>query len=103
MTPPELLALVEGLGYRLSLRPGGLRLSGGLGEPAPAVLAMIQEHRAGVLALLVSDARDHFEERAAILEFDAGFTRAEAERRAGLEVEAMNGGWNLGGPQGVKA
>lgn len=27
-----------------------------------------------------------FQERAAILEFDAGFTRAEAERRAFLEV-----------------
>lgn len=26
--------------------------------------------------------RDQYEERAAILEFDAGFTRAEAERKA---------------------
>jgi len=33
-----------------------------------------------------SDLRDAYEERAAILEFDAGFPRAEAERLAWAEV-----------------
>jgi hypothetical protein len=86
VTPPEVLAQVEGFGYRLGLRPGGLRLSGGT-EPPPEVLALIQAHRDGLLALLVAEAeRDLFEERAGILEFEAGFTRAEAERLAGLEL-----------------
>lgn len=51
MTPPEVLGRVEGLGYRLGLRPGGLRLKGE-GEPPPEVLAMIREHRDGLLALM---------------------------------------------------
>ena len=86
MTPPEVLEQIEGLGYRLGLRPGGLRLAGGT-EPPPKVLALIQTHRAGLLALLVAEAeRDLFDERAGILEFQAGFTRAEAEHLAGLEL-----------------
>ena len=77
---------VEGLGYRLGLRPGGLRLTGGT-EPTPEVIGLIQGHRDRLLALLVMEAeRDRFEERAGILEFDAGLTRAEAEHLAGLEL-----------------
>jgi len=84
VTPPEVLAQVEGLGYRLGLRPGGLRLMGGT-EPPPEVLGLIQAHRDGLLALLVTEAeRDLFEERAGILEFQTGFTREESERLAGL-------------------
>lgn len=56
MTPREALAEVEGLGYRLGLRPGGLRLAGS-GEPPPEVLALIQEHRDGLLSLLEAEAR----------------------------------------------
>ncbi|MCK8787319.1 hypothetical protein M0638_23385, partial [Roseomonas sp. NAR14] len=33
--------------------------------------------------------RDAYEERAAILEFDAGLTREEAERLARIEVEGL--------------
>ena len=86
MTPPEVLEQVEGLGYRLGLRPGGLRLAGGT-EPTPEVLGLILGHRDGLLGLLVEEAeRDLFEERAGILEFDAGFTQAEAEHLAVLEL-----------------
>lgn len=56
MTPREALVEVEGLGYRLALRPGGLRLVG-RGEPSPEVLALIHEHRDGLLALLEEEAR----------------------------------------------
>lgn len=56
MTPREALAEVSGLGYRLSLRPGGLRLTGE-GEPPPELLGLIQEQREGLLALLEEDAR----------------------------------------------
>ncbi|MEM7422188.1 MAG: hypothetical protein AAF334_00615 [Pseudomonadota bacterium] len=38
------------------------------------------------LAALTEDQRDAFEERAAILEFEAGLPRALAERRALAEV-----------------
>lgn len=34
-----------------------------------------------------------FDERAAILEFDAGLTRAEAERLAGVEITEQRKGW----------
>lgn len=33
--------------------------------------------------------RDAFEERAAILEYDGGFSRSEAERLARIEIEAL--------------
>jgi hypothetical protein len=38
----------------------------------------LREHKTEVLEML----NERYEERAAILEFDAGFSRAEAERRA---------------------
>lgn len=56
MTPREARAEVEGRGFRLALRPGGLRLTGA-SEPPPDVLALIREHRDGLLALLEEDAR----------------------------------------------
>lgn len=55
MTPRALLAEVEGMGYRLTLRPGGLRLKG-KGEPPPGVVALIQEHRESLLDLLEAEA-----------------------------------------------
>ena len=45
---------------------------------------------------MTDDQREEFEERAAILEFDAGMTRPEAERRAaemlGLEMAEFEQG-----------
>ncbi|MCK8786743.1 hypothetical protein M0638_20435 [Roseomonas sp. NAR14] len=52
-----------------------------------AVLAERWRARAEVSpGTLQADLRDAFEERAAILEFDAGLPRAEAERLAWVEV-----------------
>ena len=45
--PNEARAEGEGLGYRLGLRLGGLRLAGE-GEPPSEVLALIREHRDGL-------------------------------------------------------
>jgi len=56
VTPREALREAEGLGYRLALRPGGLRLTGE-GEPSPEVLGLIREHRDALLTLLEDDAR----------------------------------------------
>lgn len=54
MTPREALAEIERLGFHLSLRPGGLRLTGD-GEPPPQVLALITEHRPGLVSLLEAE------------------------------------------------
>lgn len=56
MTPRAVLDEAEGLGYRLALRPGGLRLTGA-DAPPPDLLALIQEHRDGLLALLEEEAQ----------------------------------------------
>lgn len=55
MTPREVLAEVEGLGYRLTLRPGGIRLTG-KSKPPPKVLASIREHRDALIKFLESEA-----------------------------------------------
>lgn len=46
----------------------------------------------GDIAEWPADAREHFEERAAIMEYDGGLTRAEAERRAAAEVRLTERG-----------
>jgi hypothetical protein len=50
------LAEVEGLGYRLTLRPGGLRLKG-KDEPPAELLALIREHREELMGFLEAEAR----------------------------------------------
>ena len=56
MTPRGVLAEIEGSGFCLALRPGGLRLTG-KAEPPPIVLALIREHRGALLAFLEAEAR----------------------------------------------
>lgn len=50
-------------------------------RPVAAVTTELRERMAACKPELLAPV-EHFEERAAILEFDAGFTRTEAERRA---------------------
>jgi len=49
--------------------------------PSPALLARMKQRKAGLLEIL-----GEFDERAGILEFDAGFSRSEAETRAMAEI-----------------
>lgn len=56
MSPQDVLAEVEGSGFRLTLRPGGLRLTGGAAPP-PNVLALIREHRGALVEALEVKAR----------------------------------------------
>ena len=42
------------------------------------------------MKLMSEDEQEFFEERAAILEFDGGFSREEAEKRAMEELKARN-------------
>lgn len=51
----------------------------------PELLAELQRHKAEIASLLEEARRDAIEERAAILDFDAGLSRREAERRAQAE------------------
>lgn len=44
------------MGYRLTLRPGGLRLKG-KDEPPPELLALIREHREELMGFLEAEAR----------------------------------------------
>jgi hypothetical protein len=55
VTPPELRRHLEGLGFNLSLRPGGLRLSGAAAPPTD-LLGLIADHRVALLALLEAEA-----------------------------------------------
>jgi len=63
-------------------------------EMPPDLLASLRQHKAELIAVLVVSKpskvqrwRDEFEERAAIREYDGGYTRAEAERLAWGEIE----------------
>jgi len=61
-------------------------------EPDAAVVALIREHKPQIAHLLrqagwsETDWQALFDERAAILEYDGGFSRSEAEQRATDEM-----------------
>lgn len=57
----------------------------------PQFPAPLDRDVAEAVAGLTPDQREAFEERAAILEYDAGFSRRTAERRALAEVLAQVG------------
>ena len=79
-------------GVRLRRNGDRVRWFAPVGVVTEADLAELRRHKAEVLAILREDERDRIEERAAILEFDAGLTRSEADRRARDEERSMNGG-----------
>ncbi len=88
-------ALLDGLhkrGVRLRIDDDRLRWFAPVGIVTEADLAALREHKAEVLAILREAEIDRFEERAAILQFDAYLTRREAEHRARNEQHPANGG-----------
>lgn len=90
MTGVSVLRALRAEGAVVTLDGDNLRLR----APAPLPLAVVSAARAekaGLVHLLTSypdlpDRLDDFEERAAILEFDAHLPRAEAERLAWVDV-----------------
>jgi len=58
--------------WRITIKPGRLK---------PDALAWVQENKADLMAEVWPE-WDAFEERAAIMEFDGGMTRSEAEAEA---------------------
>ena len=65
--------------------------------PPTATPEPLDQHVRRIVARLDAGRREAFEERAAIMEYDAGLPREEAERRALLDVLA-----NLGFPMSVQ-
>lgn len=72
-----LLAECDAHGISLAADGGALTIDAPQDALTPDLLDRLRAHKADVL-----DAIERFEERAAIMEFDAGLSRHEAERRA---------------------
>jgi len=89
MTPEAILREAVGHGLRLTRTATGTIKVAGDHEAVDRWLPIIREHKLEILEALASqeeadalDLREHFEERAGILEFDAGMPRPEAELEA---------------------
>lgn len=100
----KLLLDVERLGARLTAAsPDKVKISG---KPLPPdLIAKLRAHKAELFSILIrqegsaaswteQDYRDRFAERAAILEYDQGLSRAEAERMAKLTLADSEGDTN---------
>ncbi len=85
--------LLDGLhrrGARFSVDGDRLRWVAPVGVMTEADLSALRHSKPEVLAIIREEESDRIEERAAILQFDAYFSRREAERRA--RAEQHNGG-----------
>ncbi len=86
-------ALLDGLhrrGVRFRIDGERLRWFAPVGVVTEAVLAALRHSKPEVLAIIREEESDRIEERAAIIQFDAYYSRREAERRA--RNEQHNGG-----------
>ncbi len=86
-------ALLDGLhrrGVRFRIDGERLRWFAPVGVVTEADLTALREHKAEVLAIIREQDADRIEERAAIIQFDAYYSRREANRRA--RNEQHNGG-----------
>ena len=89
VTPLQVLCAARHMGIEVLLAHGGLRLVARL-EPAQRIIDALIAHKPAIIALLTPDASDwtgedyemFYEERAAILEYEHGVPRHEAEARA---------------------
>jgi hypothetical protein len=91
---------IRGDGVMLALSPSGGLKVGGRPSAVQKWLPDIRSHKPDIVACLQSEfaklqeeARaEAFEERAAIMEFDGGLSREEAERAALLDVGGAGNG-----------
>ena len=88
--PLNILAALASYGAKAVIENGRVRLVCPKDNPPPAELIEVaRAHKGELHQLLAQEARcDRFEERAAILEFDEGLSRAEAEAIARREMMA---------------
>jgi hypothetical protein len=84
MEPAAILAHLRAQGLRLDVDPAGRLLAGPRAALTPEFRELIQTHRAALIEALhrEQDTAEFYEERTAILEHEAGFTRKEAEAEA---------------------
>jgi hypothetical protein len=81
MNAPLFLEL-EKNGVRLSVSSSGELKAKGNPETLKMFLPVIRESKSALIAELLEARREAFEERAAIMEYDGGLPREEAERLA---------------------
>jgi hypothetical protein len=84
MTPETLVTELRATGVRLTIENGKIKAAGSKAALA-RWLPVLRECKAdllGYLYLWVETLREHYEERAAIHEYDGGLSRAEAEASA---------------------
>jgi hypothetical protein len=79
MTAVELLAECQARDIQVSVQGASLAYDAPAGALTPEVIEAMRQHKAALLALL-----ERWEERAAILEYDAGLPRDDAEWQAYL-------------------
>ena len=89
--PLNILAALDSYGVKAVIENGRVRLVCPNDNPPPAeLIEAARAHKGELHQLLAQEARcDRFEERAAILEFDEGLSRAEAEAIARREMMAV--------------
>ena len=88
-------AILDGLhrrGVRFRTNGDRLRWRAPEGVMTEAVISELREHKTEAMTIVREQERDQFEERAAIIQFDAYFSRREAERRARNERRQTDGG-----------
>jgi hypothetical protein len=88
--PLNILAALASYGTKAVIENGRVRLVCPKDNPPPAeLIEAARAHKGELHQLLAQEARcDRFEERAAILEFDEGLSRAEAQAIARREMRA---------------
>ncbi len=93
MNVADLLSRVQALGIRLSVQGDALAFEGRRETITPELLDQLRSCKPLLLALLetptspdIESAREWRQERAAIMEFDGGLDRVDAEREAQRRV-----------------
>jgi hypothetical protein len=83
MNPATIIREAQAGGVKLALSPAGTIMATGDRAVLERWLPVIRERKADLLAYLWAEVlREHYEERAGILEYDGGLPRAEAEANA---------------------
>lgn len=84
MSAAAILDDLQRHGAVVTLDAGGVRIRAPKGSLPAALVEAAREAKPELVALLAEDARTEFEERAAIMEFDGGTSRVQAEAAARL-------------------
>lgn len=83
MNAAEVMTTLAAEGVELAVKEGRLCVRPSVRD-RPALLALVKSHAAELRQLLREAEREAAEERAAIMEYEGGLSRAEAEQAAGL-------------------